>query len=100
MGGLGKWVDGQRQARATMESGRKARLDNLGWWVWNAQDAAWSAKLEELIAFHAEHGMLPGKRVALSQWVYGQRRDRANMAPERKAKLEELGWWTWSARLY
>ena len=100
MGGLGKWVDGQRQARATMESGRRARLDNLGWWVWNAQDAAWSAKLEELIAFHAEHGMLPGKRVALSQWVYGQRRDREKMAPERKAKLEALGWWTWSARLY
>jgi hypothetical protein len=35
--GLGKWVDTQRQRRATMDAERKARLDDLEWWVWRAR---------------------------------------------------------------
>ena len=60
---------------------------------------AWSTRLAELVAFHAEHGRLPpqSKRV-LGAWVQTQRGACATMAPERKARLEELEWWVWTVR--
>jgi hypothetical protein len=96
--GLGIWVDGQRQRRATMSVERKARLEALEWWAWDARDEAWSTKFDELVAYHAEHGRLPTRWTpgGLGTWVYSQRQCRATMTPERKAKLEALAWWVWN----
>ena len=79
---------------------RKARLDALVWWVWDPFDAAWDARYDELVAYHAEHGRIPphSKRVAIATWVVRQRSERAKMTPERKARLDALEWWTWRAR--
>jgi hypothetical protein len=97
-GGLGTWVVTQRQARATMTPERKARLEALPWWVWDPLDYVWSTKLDELVAYHAEHGRLPTQKTAggLGAWVTKQRTKRATMAPENKARLEALEWWVWS----
>ena len=98
-GGLGVWVGLQRECHATMSPDRKAKLDALGWWVWDPLDQAWSAHFDELVAYHAEHGMIPTQSTpVLGTWVGKQRRARATMAPERKARLDALGWWAWDAR--
>jgi hypothetical protein len=97
--GIGTWVDSQRQGRATMGAERKARLEALEWWVWDALDDAWSTKFDELVAYHAEHGRLPPQSTgAIGSWVATQRTVRETMSVERKARLEALGWWTWSVR--
>jgi hypothetical protein len=94
--GLGKWVNAQRQRRATMAPERKARLDALAWWTWNPYDDAWSTKFDELVAYHAEHGRLPPQSTpGLGTWVVTQRTKRATMTPERKARLDALPWWVW-----
>jgi hypothetical protein len=93
----GRWVKVQLQSRSTMAPERKARLEALEWWVWDARDAAWSARFDETIAYHAEHGRLPPQSTpgGLGMWLQTQRTMRATMAPERKARLEALAWWVW-----
>jgi hypothetical protein len=78
---------------------RKARLEGLGWWVWDALDDAWSTNFDELVAYHAEHSRIPPQSApgGLGNWVCRQRSGRATMETERKAKLESLGWWAWNA---
>jgi hypothetical protein len=95
---LGYWVHTQRQRRATMDAERKAKLDALGWWVWDPYDAAWDARFDELVAFHAEHDRLPPHSApgGLGTWVQKQRTKRETMDAERKAKLDALPWWVWS----
>lgn len=92
---LGNWVGNQRQAQATMDATRKARLVALGWWVWNARDEAWCANLCELVAYRAEHGRLPQRATPLGKWVINQGQARATMSDDRKLRLAELGWWVW-----
>jgi hypothetical protein len=83
--------------RAVEESSHEADLlytavyDSMGAAVLDA----WSARYEELVAFHAEHGTLPTRATPLGSWVHNERNARATMAPERKAKLEALPFWVW-----
>jgi hypothetical protein len=98
--GLGVWVQSQRGVRATMAPERKARLEELEWWVWSERVLTeWDARYDELVAYHAEHGRIPPSSLrGLGEWTTNQRRRRATMAPERKARLEELEWWVWTVR--
>jgi hypothetical protein len=82
-----------------MDAERKAKLDALGWWVWDPHDAAWDARYDELVAYYAEHGTLPPKSTpgGLGKWVTTQRKKRATMDADRKAKLDALPWWVWSS---
>ena len=57
---------------------------------------AWSVRFDELVKYHAEHGRLPTRAISLGSFVNTQRIARATMAPERKAKLEALEWWSWN----
>jgi hypothetical protein len=99
-GGLGTWVDTQRQARQTMPTERKARLESLAWWVWDTREDAWCTKFDELVAYHAEHGRFPAAHApgGLGMWVNSQRQARAAMSTERSTRLEALGWWVWNSR--
>jgi hypothetical protein len=100
-GGLGSWVIKQRTRRTAMSAERKARLEALGWWVWDTLDDAWNTQLDELVAYHAEHGRIPPFATPrLGHWVYTQRKCHATMTPERKARLEALEWWVWDALDY
>jgi len=95
--GLGKWVCVQRQRRTTMSAERKARLEALGWWVWDTLDAAWSTNFDEIVAFYEANGRIPTRSTsgALGAWVNKQRTRRATMTQERKARLDALEWWVW-----
>jgi hypothetical protein len=97
-GGLGQWVGTQRTKRETMEAERKAKLDALGWWVWDTLDTAWSTKFDELVAFYGANGRLPPFATpgGIGRWVTKQRTKRETMPTERTVRLESLGWWTWS----
>ena len=99
--GLGMWVCSQRNRRATMEAGRKARLDALQWWVWNPYEDTWSTCFDELVAFYEANGAIASRSASggLGAWVSIQRRNRATMSTERKARLDALPWWVWRVRV-
>ena len=98
--GLGTWVQNQRSRSESMSTERKARLEALEWWEWDARGDAWSVRFEELVAYHAEHGRLPPQSSpgGIGSWVSGQRAKRETMGPDRKARLDALGWWVWRVR--
>jgi hypothetical protein len=95
--GLGSWIANQRTRRARLPTERKARLDSLPWWAWDAYDAAWSTRLDELVAFYEANGRCPTRSAPgeLGSWVTTQRTCRATMSAERKARLDGLPWWVW-----
>jgi hypothetical protein len=101
---LGGWVSEQRAKRDSMLPERKARLDALGF-IWNPHPAQWEEGFQHLQAFAKEHGhcMVPQKHVTangyrLGQWVAVQRTTRDTISPERKARLDALGFiWDMSA---
>ncbi len=105
-GAIGKWVSTQRKNRDTMTRERKAKLDALPWWVWGERDRTdWETSYTDLVAYHTTHGSLPPRddsaksgnpSARLGKWVSHQRAKCDTMAPERKAKLEALPWWSWN----
>jgi hypothetical protein len=96
---LGTWIQNQRQGRSTMDPERKARLDAFSAWSWSPLDEAWSARYGELLAYQAEHGMLPPPSMTgLGKWVRNQRNARSTMSADRKAKLESVPHWKWPVR--
>lgn len=97
-GGLSNWVNAQRTHRSTMSTERKAILEALEWWEWDAREDAWSTRYDELVSYHAEHGRLPASATPLRSWVSVQRHARVTMSTERKARLEALPWWVWDMR--
>ena len=98
-GGLGAWVAKQRSTRATMGAERRAMLEALPFWTWNVLDEAWLARRSELVAFHDANGRLPPHTTPVGRWANAQRAKRDTMAPERRALLDALPWWTWSVPL-
>ena len=80
---------------------RKARLGALEWWAWALAlrpRVGWPARYEELGAYYTEHLTLPPQSTSgLGRWVGMQRRGRATMDADRKARLDTLAWWTWDA---
>ena len=100
--GLGIWVRYQRAIRNTICPARKARLDALEWWAWSLAlrpRVGWDARFDELVTYYAEHLTLPPQCTpsGLGRWVGMQRRGRATMDAERKARLDALAWWSWDA---
>jgi DNA repair protein RadD len=94
--GIGKWVSHQRAARAMMSQERKAKLEALRFWAWDALDDAWSTRYDELVAFYEENGCMPPTSTAgLGPWVSTQRKTLATMPHERKERLTALRFWTW-----
>ena len=95
---LGKWAYSQRAKRDTMAEEQKAQLDALAWWRWDNSDR-WNARFTELVAWYAEHGRHPPETIPLlGIWVAHQRQKREALAPDRKAKLDALTWWTWKPK--
>ena len=93
---LGSWVNKQRQdyKKARMAPKRAAELEALGF-GWDPLVAAWDDNFGKLRAFKKEHGHcnVPQAHPELGTWVSIQRQfyKKCRMAPERVAKLEELG---------
>ena len=93
---LGQWVRRQRRDRDTMSRERRRRLDTLGF-VWDPMEAQWEEGVGFLLEFHQREGhcRVPvthcEKRYRLGRWVNKQRQGRDTMAPQRRQRLDALG---------
>jgi uncharacterized protein (DUF2384 family) len=98
---LGQWVSVQRGAKDRISPERKQRLDDVGF-VWNILNDAWEEGFSKLVLFKNAEGhcrVRQGYTVDgfnLGKWVSHQRAKRHTVDPERKQRLDEIGF-IWDA---
>lgn len=80
---------------------RKQRLDDIGF-VWDSFAEAWEDGFSKLIQFKKAEGhcKVPSsfklEDFNLGQWVSDQRKKKDSMSPERKQRLDDIGF-IWDA---
>jgi hypothetical protein len=96
---LGGWVSDRRQAKDTMETDRRQRLEALPGWSWDVLSGQWEEGYSHLKRFAQREGhcRVPGDYktddgYGLGQWVSVQRRAKE---PDRRQRLEEMPGWSW-----
>jgi hypothetical protein len=96
--GLGKWLTRQRnlEPKGRLDDRRKQRLASVGGVTWSIDfDQHWAESYGKLRAFKRKHGhCCPRPKLdELYRWVGDQRglQKRGKLLPERKAKLEDIG---------
>lgn len=99
---LGMWVLGQRGKKGEMPTERRARLESLPGWNWNALEYAWEEGFRYLNEFSEQVGSAKVAKdyktangYPLGQWAAVQRNTVESMSPERKTRLESLPGWVW-----
>uniref|UniRef100_A0A7S4MDK8 Helicase-associated domain-containing protein n=1 Tax=Odontella aurita TaxID=265563 RepID=A0A7S4MDK8_9STRA len=98
---LARWVSQQRVEYKKLVAGtessitreRVGALDAVGF-EWNALDAAWSRKFDDLRRFRASHGhcnvpLRHKEDPSLGRWVVRQRHERRNMREKKPTQLTE-----------
>ena len=99
---LGSWVSHQRDDKDRILPDRRQRLDALGF-VWDARTAKWEEGFRFLEIFrHREgHCRVPGTHreqgYRLGQWVGDQRAAQDKLSPDRRQRLDSLGF-VWKVR--
>ncbi len=92
---LGSWVGTQRTRKRGMSPEKIAKLDSIGF-DWDPHENAWNQMFEQIEAFNKKHGHCNvsqkwGKNKQLGKWVCVQRRTKDNLSPERRYKLDFIG---------
>jgi hypothetical protein len=93
---LGSWVGRQRTDKETMLPDRRERLDALGF-VWDVLTAQWEEGFRCLAIFRQREGhcRVPHNHreqgFQLGTWVANQRGDQDTMSPDRRQRLDALG---------
>ena len=106
---LGSWVARQRRAatQGTLSGDRKALLEGLPGWTWDARVDRWDEAYELLAAFVAEVGsarvpqsLITPNGFRLGSWVREQRGSYNDglLDETRRKRLESLEGWSWNAR--
>ena len=102
---LGSWKANQRSNQDSMSADRKSRLEALPGWTWDVPSALWEEGIGHLGEFAEREGhtRVPSghktaSRYPLGNWTGTQRKNQDTMPPDRKARLEALPGWTWTAK--
>jgi len=100
---LGSWVVTQRSVMDTLLPARRERLDALPDWVWDIYAQQWEEGFAYLETYAMEHEdcSVPKRHkttegYALGNWVAKQRRDKQNLNPQQRTRLEKLPSWAWN----
>ena len=100
---LGGWVQTQRSEVELILSERKAQLEALPGWTWNALSDRWEDGFRHLSDFaqregHAgvKQGFVAEDGYRLGSWAQNQRAWREKMSKERASRLETLPGWRWA----
>ncbi|WP_170067314.1 DEAD/DEAH box helicase [Malikia spinosa] len=98
------WIKTQRTLKNKLTTERRARLESLLGWTWDALSAQWEKAFEYLEEFASREGhcRVPQKYKTidgyrLGQWVTNIRASKFKLDDARKERLEALPGWTWGA---
>ena len=101
---LGVWVNSQRTHKDRLSAERRARLESVDGWVWDALDAAWEesfSQLQDYVRAEGEARVVQSHTTAdgfqLGAWVTRQRTQKEKLTPERRKRLESLDGWVWDS---
>jgi DNA-binding TFAR19-related protein (PDSD5 family) len=99
---LGAWVGNQRTYPDRLASEQLKRLDDIGF-VWDPFTEAWEEGFSKLLKFKEAEGHCRVLRLFkldgfnLGTWVGTQRSKKDSLSPERRQRLDEIGF-VWHAR--